>query len=811
MSALRDYAAATNQPPLQGGPRAFDEVVAPDGTLRRPWRALAAGPLDLADVDLRRVAHQIGRHLEDDGVTYRRPGGTSDRWHLDPLPLVVTAQEWATLSGGLAQRAELLDAVADDLYGPRRLLREGVLPPELVLAHRGFRREVSRPRRAGRSLHVVACDLTRTASGQWQVVADRTQAPSGLGYALENRRVTSRAITPTPLDAPVHRLAPFVPVLRDALAGAAPRTASDPRIVLLTPGPESETAYDQAHLATVLGIPLVRGDDLVVRGGAVWMRVRGRLERVDVVLRRVDAAWSDPLELRGDSRLGVPGLVEADRRGSVRVVNGFGTGVLENPGLLPFMDHVCEVLLDEPLRLPCVPVHWLGDPATLARLRTDLLDLEVRAIDGGGVLDADAPDALLAAVEAAPHRYVAGEPIVWSRAPRLDAGTLTACEVSLRAFTVAHGSGYRPLAGGLGSVLQDGRSIASKDVWVLKESASEPDQGLEEPARPSVASGAAPIAVPRVLQDLYWFGRYAERAEHGVRSLLALPAVGDGLDLDRIGPGDPAAEALLGVLGASGAPGERDARWLQSILLDERRPSSVAQSLVALRAVAASVRDQLSIDVWRAFAVTDRAVASAGTDLAVTAEQVLVGLLALRGTTESMVHDDGWHALEVGRALERALQVGALLSRTVTTMRPLSVEERVHEAVLGATESVVTHRRRHRGRVRLVGLLELLLTDPDNPRSLAAALERLGHALARLPMSTSSSRPERLLEDLVAQVRDVDLSALARVSGQRRRGLEDHLEDVEGQLTRLADAFAELHLVSGPSPRSLTLARRVSS
>lgn len=809
MTALRDYAAASNQPPLQDGPGAFDEVVDTDGTLRRPWRALANGPLDLADVDLRRVAHQIGRHLEDDGVTYRRPGGTSDRWHLDPLPLVVTPQEWTTLSAGLAQRAELLDAVADDLYGARRLLREGVLPPELVLAHRGFRREVSRPRRAGRSLHVVACDLMRSASGRWQVVADRTQAPSGIGYALENRRVTSRAIAAAPLDAPVHRLAPFVPVLRDALAGAAPRQAGDPRIVLLTPGPDSETAYDQAHLATSLGIPLVRGDDLVVRGGAVWMRLRGRLERVDVVLRRVDAAWSDPLELRGESRLGVPGLVEADRRGSVRVVNGFGTGVLENPGLLPFMDRMCEVLLDEPLRLPGVSAHWLGDPGTLGRLRADLPDLQVRSIDGG-LLDLAADD-LLATVDAAPHRFVASEPILWSRAPCLKAGVLAPSDVSWRTFTVAHGTGYRPLAGGLGSVLQDGRTVASKDVWVLKESAEEPDQGLDEPGRLAVAAGGAPVAVPRVLQDLYWFGRYAERAEHGVRSLLSLPAAGDGLDLDRVGAPDPAVEALLGVLGTAGPSVRRDARWLESLLLDERRPASVAQSLAALRSVAASVRDQLSIDVWRAFAVTDRALTSPDPDLAVTAEQVLVGLFALRGTTESMVHDDGWHALEVGRALERAVQVCALLSRTVTTMRPLSVEERVHEAVLGATESVVTHRRRHRGRVRLVGLLELLLTDPDNPRSLVAALERLGRALARLPMSTSSSRPERLLEDLVAQVREADLTALARVSGHRRDGLAEHLEDVGGQLRRLAEAFAELHLVSGPAPRSLGLARRMST
>ena len=351
---LRDYAARTTQPTLSGEPVRYDEVVGPDGSLRTPWKGLAEIAVGMTNDDLRRVDDDIKRALADDGVTYSRPGERPRPWRLDPVPVVLDAASWTPLEVGLAQRAELLNAILADLYGEQRLLRDGLIPPALVLGHPGFVRVVARPgTRDPRPLVLAATDLGRDSHGEWRVLADRTQAPSGLGYAMENRRVISRVQPELYRAAGLHRIEPFFSALRSALLQSAPGDLADPRVVVLSPGTHSETAYDQSFIASALGFPLVQGSDLVVREGWVQMRVFGRLERVDVILRRVDAAWSDPLELRGDSQLGVAGLVEAVRRGRVRVVNGLGAGVLENPALLPLMPQLCESLLGEPLVAAC--------------------------------------------------------------------------------------------------------------------------------------------------------------------------------------------------------------------------------------------------------------------------------------------------------------------------------------------------------------------------------------------------------------------------------------------------------------------------
>ncbi|WP_367891504.1 circularly permuted type 2 ATP-grasp protein [Nocardioides sp. Arc9.136] len=282
------------------------------------------------------------------------------------MPLVLDAAQWTPLEVGLAQRAELLNALLQDLYGEQRLLAEGVLPAAAVLGHAGFVRPVAR-RSATDPRPLVLCgvDLGRDAAGEWRVLGDRAQAPSGLGHAMENRRAVSRVVPELYREAGPHRVEPYLWALRSALLQSADDDLADPRVVVLSPGTCSGSAYDQAFLASALGFPLVRGSDLVVRDGWVHLRASGRLERVDVVLRRVDAAWSDPLELRGDSRLGVAGLTEAVRRGRVRVVNGLGAGVLENPALLPHLPAACQALLGEPLRLASVPTWWCGDPDSL--------------------------------------------------------------------------------------------------------------------------------------------------------------------------------------------------------------------------------------------------------------------------------------------------------------------------------------------------------------------------------------------------------------------------------------------------------------
>jgi len=808
---LKEYVAALTQPTLGSEATRYDEVVAPDGVLRAPWKRLAAVASGIGAGDLHRVDEQIVRFLADDGVTYSRPGERPTAWRLDPVPLVVDGASWREVEVGLAQRAELLNAVLVDLYGERTLLRDGILPAAAVLAHPGFTRIMAYGSRTDpRPLVTTATDLGRDATGAWRVLGDRAQAPSGLGYALENRKVLSRVLPELYREADLHRMAPYLWAFRSALLQSAHGELPDPRVVVLTPGTHSETAYDQAALASNLGFPLVQGSDLTVRDGWVLMKALGRLERVDVILRRVDAAWSDPLELRGDSQLGVAGLAEAVRRNRVRVVNGLGAGVLENPALLAFAPAVCEHLLGESLRLPTVPTWWCGDPDALDHVLDQLDSLAVRAIDTvpGPVLDTR-PEILRRRILAAPHRFVAQERLPLSQAPTWRngraSGLAAPLPVTVRAFTVRYGSSYRTLLGGLGNVLQDGRTVASKDVWVLKAETGEPDQGLTE-VLPVSSGRSLPATVPRVLEDMFWVGRYAERAEDLLRLMLAAHVLVEDYRSRPRTSGGLSLEVVTGLVGQlAGRVSDDYDEDFRSLLLDPERPGSVAQSVEALRDALSGVRDQWSADVWRIFGVVERAQATllgnpGSHQVAESAGRILTGVLSLAGVTANMIRDPGWHMISVGRYLERGEQLRHLLT-ALTERHGLDVDREVLGTVLTAAESSVTHRRRYRDYVRPAGVLDLLLKDPENPRSLAFSIARAAEHLAALPASTGSSRPERLLAALTTEVDETEVAGLVAIGGADRPNLVAFLDTAGAQLDRLGEAVADLHFASGPAPR----------
>ncbi|MDT9592809.1 circularly permuted type 2 ATP-grasp protein [Nocardioides zeae] len=847
MTVLSDYTAALAQPRLDPAPTRYDELVGADGALRPAWRPLLDVALRLTAGDLARVDTDIRHALADDGVTYAAPGRGVEPWRLDPVPLVLDADEWTGLEVALAQRAELLDAVVADLYGPRTLLRDGVLPAPLVLGHSGYVRVMARASAADpHPLLLTATDLGRTGDGEWRVLADRAQAPSGLGYAMQNRRVISRVLPELYRQASPHRLAPFFHALRSSLLQAAPGDPASPRVVVLSPGPHSETAFDQAFLASTLGFPLVQGGDLVVRDGAVWMRVFEHLERVHVILRRVDAAWSDPLELRAGSRLGVAGLSEAVRRGTVRVVNGLGAGVVENPGLLPYLPAAAQHLLGEDLRLDSVPTWWCGDEANRRTVLGRLDELEVRRIDGGRV--GGGRDALRKRIEAEPHLYVGQQPLPLSQAPTFGrgpgavgaggagdlleayapaSGAVTPGSVTLRTFTLLHGSSYRPMVGALATVrerhdgLQAARSV-SKDVWVLKRDAADPDQHLAHQLQPAYTDASAAV-LPRTLDDLYWFGRYVERAEDTLRLVLTAHALAEDYRTRPFSSGGASlavAWKALHDLCPPGRPvrfddpavreelfGDRLDAEFHAVLLDSDRAGGVAQSVAALRACAQGVRDQLSADAWRAFASVERSAAVLATSrhshqVEEAGGRMLNGVLALTGVVANMMRDPGWHMIGAGRSLERVLQVARLLRSTVVERRGLDTDRRVLNAVLGSTESVVTHRRRHRGYVKVGSVLELLLLDPANPRSVVSALADLRGHLAAMPASTGSTRSERLLDELGERVESVDVRALVALGGARRPHLDHFLADLVAETARLSDAIEALHFPAGPGPRS---------
>ncbi|WP_394289049.1 circularly permuted type 2 ATP-grasp protein [Microbacterium sp.] len=822
MSVLREYAAAVSQPTLPFASTArYDEVVDADGTLRPAWRSLASLALALTREELNRVDDEIARFLADDGVSYARAGDDLQPWQLDPMPFVLDAAGWSRLEIGLAQRAELLNALLADLYGEQTVLRERIVPAAVVVGHAGFVRATARSRDGDTSpLLLSATDLGRDAAGDWHVLADRVQAPSGLGYAAENRRVISQVLPDLLDDGALHRMDPYFAALRAALIASAPAGTTDPRIVVMSPGPLSETAFDQAFLANALGFPLVQGSDLVVRDGYVWIKpagwpARAPRERVDVILRRVDAEWCDPLELRAGSRLGVAGLTEAARRGRVRVVNGLGAGVLENPALLPYLPAVSEHLLGEQLRLPSVPTWWLGDPAArdevLPRLRAEDPNLEVRLIDDPRRGVSASPAQLVERVLAEPHRYAAVQQLTLSQAPVWSRATAaSALPVTLRGFAVRFGSTYRPLVGGLATVRDHPAAPPrTKDVWVLKADESDADQGLVDIASlPTTRSD--PTFSPRALSDMFWTGRYAERTEDLLRLVLATQAA---LDQPGAHSAERAADSVRVLLGALATlAGTRSAdpeAEFRSLLLDAARPGAAAHSIARLRDAMEGVRDQLSGDTWRVFSHIERAVRALRSSphphrTAESAGRMLASMLSLYGVTANMIRDPGWHMIEAGRYLERGLQLSTLLSSALGVARSARTEREVLESLLVTAESVVTYRRRYRGATRAADVADLLLHDETNPRSLAFSLAMLRDHLAAMPASTGSTRAERLLDHLETQLADTDATELTAVVAKRRDRLVTTLADLTAQLEQLSDAISHHHFEAGPPAVSMS-------
>jgi uncharacterized circularly permuted ATP-grasp superfamily protein/uncharacterized alpha-E superfamily protein len=836
-------------PGLAGPGIGHDEFVDAAGNVRPAWTELARAVGERGRAGLNRLRSAVHQLVDNDDITYTGidPGsepavdghGVEPRpWHLDSLPLLVSADDWDVLEAGLVQRSRVLNAVLADLYGPRRSLTDGVLPPALLFAHPGYVRPATGIEVPGHHLLFMhGCDVSRLPDGTFRVNADWTQAPSGAGYALADRRVVAHAMPDLYEKVAPRPTTPFAQALRLALIDAAPDGVQDPVVVVLSPGIYSETAFDQAYLATLLGFPLVESADLVVREGKVWMRSLGTLKRVDVVFRRVDAAYVDPLDLRADSKLGVVGLVEAQHRGTVTVVNTLGSGILESPGLLRFLPELAEQLLGEAPLLATAPSYWGGIDSERSHLLTRLSSLLIRPTVGGrtfvGPTLSSAQLAELAAcITATPWQWVGQELPQFSSAPTNYAGEFSSSGVGMRLFTVAQRGGYAPMPGGLGYVLAAGpgaytlKTVVAKDVWVRPAERALAETATLPAPEPPVKTGAGTLGVssPRVLSDLFWMGRYGERAESMARLLIVarqryyefrhrqhtkesecvpvLMAALGGITGIGIGSGDQAEMIAI-------APST-----LWSLTMDRGRPGSLVQSVDRLALAARAVRDQLSNDTWGVLAGVERALAhkseppdslaEADAVLASAQSQTLVGMLTLAGVAgESMVQDVGWTMMDIGKRIERGLGLTALLAATVTTVRAAAAERAIIESTLVACESSVIYRRRTVGKVSVAALAELMLFDATNPRSLAYQLERLRADLGDMPGSSGSSRPERMVTEVSTLLRRSDPAALEAASADGRRAkLAELLIAVHTALRELADVITatQLALPGGMQP-----------
>ncbi|MCE9555873.1 MAG: circularly permuted type 2 ATP-grasp protein [Planctomycetes bacterium] len=834
----RDGVLADYQPPAG----VFDEMVAPDGALRSPWEQFIGGVNRSGAEALGQRSEQVKRLLRESGVTYNAAGaplGPDRPWELDPLPLLFDQQAWQPLADGLLQRATLLNLILADIYGPQRLIREGVLPPAVVFNHPGYLlpcHGIRPPNDAFMSLY--AAHLARQPNGEWLVLTDRTQGPSGTGYTLENRLAVSRTLRSDFESLHIQRLAPFFLALQERLLSLAPPQRENPRVVLLSPGVRSPTFFEDGYMARYLGYTLVEGGDLTVRGTTVYLKTLGGLLPVDVILRRIPDETCDPLELEPGSTYGTAGLMQALRDREVVVANAVGSGFLEAPALAAFLPAACRLLLGEDLRCQSVPTYWCGEPESLKYVEANLHQLIVRHAfvrrAGQPIVVAELTHdqrlQLIEQIRRRPEYYVAQKPVERSTAPVWNGRNIAAWRVELRTFAVAGSDGFQMMPGGLARVFESSQSIgesmasgqSSKDVWILSDAPVAPVTLLKQSTK-LVELRRSPVDVPsRVADNLFWLGRNAERAEAMVRHLRScIVRLTNDLEPSGVTEMYELVAALSDDTPALPVPGQADDDEVidalrQEVILwlfDEGHPHSLTLTLDALRNQAAQMRDRLSVDGWRiANQLNFRALfpwepqPKRLGDLLLLLNQVLTLLAALSGLgTESMTKGLGWRFLDMGRRIERSLQTLRLFRRTLvgTVSDPIPLLE----AVLEICDSSMTYRYRYRSTLQLAPVLDLLLIDESNPRAVGYQLNALSEHVALLPRMAGhlgrSAEQETMLAAQAA-VRLTDVEALGEEDrlGHRNR-LESLLEQLEGQLRRLSVEITHHYLAHTGPPQQL--------
>ncbi|HEY0650230.1 circularly permuted type 2 ATP-grasp protein [Phenylobacterium sp.] len=758
------------------------------------------------------------RHLRDSGASYHVGSENAERiWPLNPLPLILAQSEWDEISAGVEQRARLMEALLQDIYGEGRLVADGHLPAATLTGSRDFiraMRGVAPP--GGRYTHIYAADLGRGPDGRWWVLGDRTQAPSGAGYALENRLIVSRAFPNLYNTMNVHRLAPFYDALRRGLAGAADR--ADPRICLLSPGKFSETYFEQAHLARYLGFLLVEGDDLVARDGKVYVRTIAGLKRADVILRRVDAEYVDPLELNNASRLGTPGMLEAIRAGGVTVLNLPGSGVLESRALMGFLPKLSRQVLGEELRMPHVATWWCGQPAEQALVESRLDELAIapafnptggdRILSQSRLVADLSPEergTLLARLRDRPADFVGQEVVRLSTMPILRNDQLEPAPFVLRVFAATTPDGIRIMPGGFcrTSDRMDVRAISmgdgarTADVWVID------DKPVE---RMTLIASAEDVQVRRIMghlpsraaDNLFWLGRYLERSEMTLRTVRSLCTSNIAADAAAHGAGETfdSLRTLLTEWGAlrEGAAADDAVAAAGAALLDVGAWGSVICNVRSAMRTASSMRERLSADFWALLVGIENGLATAE---AVTSEAEVLRLVnralqtmaSLSGLAqENMNRVAGWRFLDIGRRIERGIttcRLSRMLAHDEATTDDLDL-------LLDLNDSQITYRARYLIGLALPAVRDLVMLDPFNTRSLAFQLDTLTEHLEVLPTLHEDGmleEPSRILLSLSADVETEDARKLTA----------DKIHRLERALMRFSNAVADRYFLQGAS------------
>ena len=817
----------------------FDERLSP------PWRTffeqLGATGLD----DLDRRTQTLARQVRDNGITYNvyaSQGGPQRPWALDLFPLILTHESWQQIEVGVKQRARLLERVMADVYGPQHLIREAMIPPALVQGHPGYLRAMHGVVPVGGTyLHIAAFDLARGPDGNWAVVSQRTQAPSGLGYLLENRLLISRQFPQAFETMKIQRLAATYRVWVESLKAHSPE-GSNAHVALLTPGPYNETYFEHAYLARYLGLTLVEGSDLTVRDERLYLRTLRGLEPVHVLLKRLDDEFLDPLELRADSTLGIPGLLQAVRAGHVVVANTPGSAFLESPALLGFLPALSDKLLGEPLQLPALDTWWCGEHAALASVLPQLEHMAIKPTYPGSVTHGTFEAALgrtltqaqrdewVGRITRQPDRYTLQAYTPLSQMPtwKISPQGIVPRSVMLRVFALRQGpnegpEAWRVLPGGLARIAAPNAPIASMqrggssaDVWVQTEADIDRTSLLQKHSTRSTFTHRQRMVTSRAAENLYWLGRYTERSENMVRLVrLCIEALNGEDPASRslwtwlqlltqrqglVPAGVPSAHSPIedkaSTTPSMGARRRVFERTLIACLDQDDHSTSVGFNLRALQQAASSLRERLSPEHWNAIVhcvdqfSADCALSGSPRDFsAVQAMQALdaasSALAAITGAqTDRMTRDDGWQLLSIGRHVERLGFLASALDLAVDVGAFDNMDETVdaadensshYTALLALFDSTITFQAQYQQSRELAPLIELLLQDNDNPRSLAWVSRTLRGRLSKLA-DTPIGKPDALAL-LVPDLKQTDLDQLCS------RSEEGHLSQLRSCLT----------------------------
>ncbi len=831
MKALRTPEAA----PTKG---AYDELVTGQGTIRYHWQALLSVVRSLPGTGFAGRVERARLQLVEGGATgVATPDGAPpvEAWTLEGLPLVVSPSDWRLLEDGLTQRARVLDAVLADIYGPQRLLAERVLPPALLHANPQFLRPCHSPDSPSPARHLVtyAADVIHMPDGSWAVLADHTQAPAGAGYALHIRRTLARALPEAFRAVAVRDIGPFYEQWQETLAELATGGRGNPLIALLTPGPYAQTYVEQVFLARALGMTLVEGADLTARADGVALKTLEGLKHVDVLLRRLDSAYCDPLELRADSTLGVTGLLGAARSGKVTVANALGSGVVEAPALAPFLPGLARHLLGEDLRLPALDVWWLGEKPALDHALAHFDSLVFRpafeaapsARPSPSVPDADRR-ALYDHVRAQPSAWLAQRRVVPSVAPSWTGEGLRPDPLILRLFVVARDGDYTLMPGGFARTpASDPLALPGRldgqlrDIWVLAE--DDADVVIPSSARfQRLAVQRGVDLQSRIADNLFWLGRYTERLDNTARlTRAALSRVA----LGPMGPRDQTelrqltrALSDMGLIGAQEALAPPDSMLLTQTLTRftaDGRP--IAETLRAIKRLAASTRDRLSADMIAALdtllgAMNRRLAAARGdVDRQLAALDDLIRFVATFAglSQENVTRGAGWRFLDIGRRLERSHFTcrGALSPFSHTPL----VWESAMRLALELCDSTITYRTRYLGALEPAPALDLVLLDDSNPRAVAFQLQAIHHHLAELGRTTGST-VDFAAEPHVGELRDAAMMFASDERAWRHEGLalaqlRHALDRLEQALGQLSDDLTRNYFSLVPASRMLGL------